>query len=177
MTEDAPTTHARVPETLDPAYYEALGRAIKVARAELGLSRKDLAEAARISYPYVADIESGRGRPSSSALLAVARALGMSPSTLMARAESFVHRMREPNTAAESPAARPAQSSHSWFRGDTHARGRATSSMPEMEEPLPEGRAGREELHRLIEELPDEDVPLALELARRLLGGLPTRPS
>ena len=35
MTDQSPRTHARVPETIDPAYYEALGRAIKVARADL----------------------------------------------------------------------------------------------------------------------------------------------
>ena len=71
MTRRTPQGGAKVPETQDPAYYEALGRAIKVARTELGLSRKELAARAKISYPYIADIESGRGRPSSSALLAV----------------------------------------------------------------------------------------------------------
>ena len=115
---------AKVPEAVDPAYYEALGRAIKVARTELGLSRKELAAKARISYPYVADIESGRGRPSSSALLAISQALGMSPSTLMASAEFFADRMQEePSPApAESAATPPARPSRRWFHDESPAR-------------------------------------------------------
>ena len=121
MTAKSPrAATAKVPETVDPAYYEALGRAIKVARTELGLSRKELAAKARISYPYVADIESGRGRPSSSALLAIARALGMSPSTLMASAEFFADRMQE----EPSPAA--AEAAHGVPRRDRTAAGSMT---------------------------------------------------
>jgi transcriptional regulator with XRE-family HTH domain len=183
MTRRTPQRGAKVPETQDPAYYEALGRAIKVARTELGLSRKELAARAKISYPYIADIESGRGRPSSSALLAVAGALGLSPSTLMAMGESFVQRMQEPSTAAEAPMVAPAGSSSSWFRGDVPRMARMSSPASDREEPLQRGAseplqrgAGeREELHRLIDELPDEDLQLALELARRLLGELPPR--
>jgi transcriptional regulator with XRE-family HTH domain len=176
MTDEAPRTHARVPETIDPAYYEALGRAIKVARTELGMSRKDLAEASRISYPYIADIETGRGRPSSSALLMIAQALGMSPSELMARAEFFADRMQEPSpAAAESANTPPARSHGRWFHDERPAPAMTSSPTSSMEDPLAPVETGREELHRLIDELPDEDVPLALELARRLLGELPAR--
>ena len=137
MTRRTPQRGAKVPETQDPAYYEALGRAIKVARTELGLSRKELAARAKISYPYIADIESGRGRPSSGALLAVAGALGMSPSTLMAMGESFVQRMQEPSTDADAPMVAPAGSSGSWFRGDVPRMARMSSPAPDMEEPAP----------------------------------------
>jgi transcriptional regulator with XRE-family HTH domain len=174
MTRESPPEGAKTPETLEPAYYEALGRAIKVARTELGLSRKELAAKAQISYPYVADIESGRGRLSSSALLAVARALGMSPSELMARAEFFADRMQEPSQAAEAASAAPARESRSWFRGDGLPTAKMTSrsaSLDERASPRP-----REELHRLVDQLPDEDLPLALELARRLVGELSSRP-
>jgi transcriptional regulator with XRE-family HTH domain len=183
MTGWPPQRGAKVPATQDPAYFEALGRAIKVARTERGLSRKELAAKAKISYPYIADIESGRGRPSSKALLAVAAALGLSPSALMAMGESFVQRMQEPSTAAEAPMVAPAESSRSWFRGEVPPMARMSSPAPEMEErlqrgtsePLQRSAGEREELHRLIDELPDEDLPLALELARRLLGELPPR--
>ena len=43
--------------------------------------------------------------------------------------------------------------------------------------PLPPGTTGREKLPRLIDELRDEDIPLTLELARRLLGERPPRPN
>jgi transcriptional regulator with XRE-family HTH domain len=177
MTRESPPEGAKTPETLEPAYYEALGRAIKVARTELGLSRKELAAKAQISYPYVADIESGRGRLSSSALLAVARALEMSPSELMARAEFFVDRMQEPSSAtAEAATVPPARSSRRWFHDESPALMMQPSRTPHFEEPPVSVAAGRTELHRLIDELPDDDVPLALEIARRLLGELPARP-
>ncbi len=73
----------------DPAFYEALGRAIKVARAQLGLERKELAEQANVSYAYLSDIETGRGRPSSRSLLKVAEALGRTASELLQEAESY----------------------------------------------------------------------------------------
>ncbi|HYG72060.1 MAG TPA: helix-turn-helix transcriptional regulator [Actinomycetota bacterium] len=152
------------PSTLgseDPAFYEALGRAIKVIRTEQGLSRKELAARAGVSYPYVADIETGRGRPSSSALLAIAEALALSPSELLARAESFVGRMRSPEDPA-APASGPA-SERSWFR-DTPA---SAAPMFADEARLSE----RDQLHRMIDALPDRDLPLVLDLARRLLGG------
>ena len=73
----------------DPAYYEGLGRAIKVARTERGLSRRDLADAAGVSYAYLSDIETGRGRPGSRSFLAIAEAMLLSPSTLMREAERY----------------------------------------------------------------------------------------
>ncbi len=77
----------------DPAYHLALGRAIQVVRAELGLSRKELAGRAGISYTYLADIEKGRRRPSSQSLLQIARVFGMSPSALLERAEELLSRL------------------------------------------------------------------------------------
>ena len=166
MTRESPRGRSRLPQTEDPGFYEALGRAIKVARTEQGLSRKLLAEAAGVSYPYLADIESGRGRPSSRPLLAIAQALEMTPSELFARAESFVHRMREEGAPATPAAMLPARPSRRWFQAEAPVA--AMASPPVDMEPSAPG--GRDELHRLIDQLPDEDVPLALEIARRLLG-------
>jgi hypothetical protein len=64
-----------------------------------------------------------------------------------------------------------------WFHDEGRAMAMPSSAAPSLDEPLAPGSTVREELHRLIDELPDEDVPLALELARRLLGELPQRPS
>ena len=92
VTEDQPEPRGG---GRDPSFYEAFGRAVKVLRAERGLSRKELAALAGVSYPYLADIESGRGRPSSGSLLALSRAFEISPSTLMAKAESYLPRIAE----------------------------------------------------------------------------------
>lgn len=72
--------------TLNPS--EALGRAIALRRVELGLSRRELASGAGLSYPYVSEIERGGRSPSARAQRALAAALGLSPADLLARADT-----------------------------------------------------------------------------------------
>lgn len=67
----------------------ALGRAIQVRRAELGLKRKDLARLASLSYPYLSELENGSKAPSAKALGQLADALKLSPADLMALAEAM----------------------------------------------------------------------------------------
>ena len=55
-----------------------LGKKIAVRREELGLSRKQLAEATRLSYPYIAQIETGYRLPSTKHQVILAKVLGMS---------------------------------------------------------------------------------------------------
>jgi transcriptional regulator with XRE-family HTH domain len=87
----------------------ALGRAIQVRRAELGLKRKDLARLASLSYPYVSELENGSKAPSAKALSQLADALQVSPADLMALAEAMptsapaARDMRPPSTDASSP--------------------------------------------------------------------------
>jgi transcriptional regulator with XRE-family HTH domain len=174
----------------DPAYYEALGRAIQVARTELGLSRRDLAARTGVSYTYLADIENGRRRPSSSPLLAISRALGMSPSELLARAEVYYTRGTgrpfvataleedvgerlerraltfgpppEPEEAGLRRSQRPVQppGQPGYPRGSGGVAYRRTAPEPD--------RRARRELHELIEELSPSDLRLVLELVRRM---------
>jgi transcriptional regulator with XRE-family HTH domain len=66
----------------------ALGRAIQVRRAELGLKRKDLARLASLSYPYLSELENGSKAPSAKALGQLADALQLSPAHLLALAET-----------------------------------------------------------------------------------------
>lgn len=66
-----------------------LGRAIQVRRAELGLKRKDLAQQASLSYPYLSEIENGSKAPSAKALAQLAEALQLSPADLLAFAETM----------------------------------------------------------------------------------------
>lgn len=70
-----------------PAEY--LGRALAAARAERGLKRMQLKDASGLSYPYIAELENGGKFPSQKALQALADALGMLPSDLLARAEAL----------------------------------------------------------------------------------------
>jgi transcriptional regulator with XRE-family HTH domain len=78
---------------------DRLGRAIQVMRAREGLSRRDLAERAGLSYSYLSEIEAGRKTASSNALVALARAFGMKPGQFLSAAdqeleEPVVHAMR-----------------------------------------------------------------------------------
>lgn len=65
-----------------------LGRAVASRRAALGLKRKDLAERARLSYPYISEIENGVKEPSARALRQLAEALDLSVAELAALSES-----------------------------------------------------------------------------------------
>lgn len=175
----------------DPAYYAALGRAIQVARTELGFSRRDLAARARVSYTYLADIENGRRRPSSTPLLAISRALSLTPSELLARAEVYysrgtgrpfveplldegvsdlpVHRARRafgpPESEEPSPRRYRREIGPFWAPGPrSPVRERSAGSAP---------RGGlaeltRLELDELLGQLSPADLRLVLELVRRM---------
>ena len=62
---------------------EDLGKRLKSLREQKGMSLRELAKAAHVSPSFIADIESGRSRPSLETLESLARALGVSPSELV----------------------------------------------------------------------------------------------
>lgn len=55
-----------------------MGRKIAARRDELGMTRKQLAEATGLSYPYIAQIETGYRMPSTRHQVPLTRVLGMS---------------------------------------------------------------------------------------------------
>lgn len=65
---------------------EALGDFIRNQREITRLSLRQLANLARISNPYLSQIERGIYRPSADILKGIAQALGISPESLFARA-------------------------------------------------------------------------------------------
>lgn len=121
----------------DPGYYEALGRAIRVLRTERGLERKELAEAAGLSYPYLSEIETGRKRPSSKALFVIAEALGVRPSEVLSLADRYGGRTTSAGPAAAyapPPAAGsappPPPAAPSFTTAAARAPAAAAASMP-----------------------------------------------
>lgn len=56
----------------------ALGRRVAERRDELGMSRKELAEATGLSYPHIAQIETGYRLPSTKQQPVLSKVLGMS---------------------------------------------------------------------------------------------------
>lgn len=146
-----------------PEYYEALGRAIQTTRTGRGMSRRELAERAGISYPYLSEIENGKKRASSAALIEIAAVLGMRPHHLLEMAESI----GPPADAVSEAAHQPPD----WF--GSH-RIMTASMAPPSSAVAGVGRtratsSPRDEAHSLIEALDDRDLPVVISLLRRLV--------
>jgi transcriptional regulator with XRE-family HTH domain len=88
----------------EAAFAKALARAIRVLRTELGMSRKELAERADLSYSYLSELENAAKQPSSRALRAVAQALGLEANELLAAAETRVGEVPESDLSEDAPA-------------------------------------------------------------------------
>ena len=138
-------------------FYRALGQAIKVARTEQGLERKELARVSGISYPYLSEIEKGKKRPSTEALLPIAQALGLRQSELLERAERLQERglVRHRGTAGGRRVQTPGR--RGLARVYPLTLGLADTSQVGLQELL--ARAGQ---------LGADDFNRVLDLARRL---------
>jgi transcriptional regulator with XRE-family HTH domain len=66
----------RVPPS-DPLLRDLLGAVLRDVRTARGLTLREVAGRARVSMPYLSEVERGRKEPSSEVLAAVARALGL----------------------------------------------------------------------------------------------------
>ncbi|MBQ1051212.1 helix-turn-helix transcriptional regulator [Micromonospora sp. C51] len=87
-----------------------LGRAIQVRRAELGLKRKEVAERALLSYPYLSELENGTKLPSAKALRQLAGALELSQAELLERADYDPAPVGQRRTTGQGPTAYPSNS-------------------------------------------------------------------
>ncbi len=116
-----------------------LGKAIELRRIELGLKRRELAERARLSYPYISEIENGVKEPSAKALRQIAEALDMKVATLAALSERIEERppgspsllldrmeVSPPGTAGPLPDGMVED------RSVVHSRGPAIASLPDQ---------------------------------------------
>ena len=68
------------------AHVDALGQFIRVQRQLAKLSLRELAERARVSNPYLSQVERGMHEPSVRVLKAIATALGLPAEKLLAEA-------------------------------------------------------------------------------------------
>ena len=71
-------------------HVDALGEFIRAQRRLAKLSLRDLAERARVSNPYLSQIERGLHAPSVRVLNSIANALGLSAETLLAEADEVI---------------------------------------------------------------------------------------
>ena len=142
---------------------QALGRAIAVRRVHLGLKRKDLAEKASLSYPYISELENGGKEPSAKALRQIADALETGVAELIATGEQYQDSYED---SADQPLAMQSAAasafSNSALRALALSRAAHESGVP-FEPPQPADdelrmivrSVVREEVERLVaDELP-----------------------
>jgi transcriptional regulator with XRE-family HTH domain len=135
-----------------------VGRAVKLARTVQMMSRKSLAEASGISYPYLSEIENDKKSPSPKTLNAISKALGVKPHELMETADRLQSGPTDSPLSymamTQSEEIRPAPAG--WFH----------------EEPKSETKPARSSLSaeviRALEELSDDDLQIVMQLVERL---------
>ncbi|CAM5540771.1 helix-turn-helix domain-containing protein [Streptomyces fumanus] len=88
----------------EPLWRDLVGEVLRRERLAQERTLKEVAEAARISVPYLSEVERGRKEASSEVLAAAARALGLGLGDLLSRAQ----RRLSPPTTARATTARTA---------------------------------------------------------------------
>lgn len=78
----------RVEPVREPLWRDVVGEVLREERQAGERTLQDVADAARISMPYLSEIERGRKEASSEVLAAATRALGISMTELLVRVQS-----------------------------------------------------------------------------------------
>ncbi|MET8952832.1 helix-turn-helix domain-containing protein [Streptomyces sp. NPDC004393] len=93
----------------EPLWRDLVGDVLRRERLAQERTLKDVAEAARISMPYLSELERGRKEASSEVLAAAARALGLGLADLLSLAQDELTRGagNRPGRGRTSPTARP----------------------------------------------------------------------
>ncbi|MFF7650331.1 helix-turn-helix domain-containing protein [Streptomyces sp. NPDC007983] len=100
-----------VPTAKEPLWRDVVGDVLRRERLAQRRTLKDVADAARISMPYLSELERGRKEASSEVLAAAARALGLGLADLLALAHGEIIRLtaagaRTATAGAAAPQAR-----------------------------------------------------------------------
>ena len=82
-----PTGTPQTPTPREPLWRHLVGDALRRERLTQERTLKDVAEAARISMPYLSEVERGRKEASSEVLAAAAQALGLGLADLLSLAQ------------------------------------------------------------------------------------------
>ena len=87
-----PMDTPQVPKPREPLWRHLVGDALRRERLAQERTLKDVAEAARISMPYLSELERGRKEASSEVLAAAAQALGLGLANLLSLAQDELAR-------------------------------------------------------------------------------------
>ncbi|GGX36900.1 helix-turn-helix domain-containing protein [Streptomyces lomondensis] len=82
-----------VPAPKEPLWRDLVGDVLRRERLAQERTLKDVADAARISMPYLSEVERGRKEASSEVLAAAAHALGLGLGDLLSRAQGELTRV------------------------------------------------------------------------------------
>ncbi|MFB7084423.1 helix-turn-helix domain-containing protein [Streptomyces sp. NPDC056296] len=88
----------RSPAVREPLWRDLVGDVLRRERLDQERTLKEVAEAARISMPYLSEVERGRKEASSEVLAAAAGALGLGLGDLLARAQGELVRLTSRQT-------------------------------------------------------------------------------
>ncbi|WP_327181227.1 helix-turn-helix domain-containing protein [Streptomyces sp. NBC_01334] len=100
------------PAPREPLWRDLVGDVLRRERQAQERTLKDVADAARISMPYLSEVERGRKEASSEVLAAAAHALGLSLGDLLARAQGELIRLSSRPSVRHSARSRTATSSY-----------------------------------------------------------------
>ncbi|KOX06169.1 DNA-binding protein [Streptomyces sp. NRRL B-1140] len=98
------------PAVKEPLWRDLVGDVLRRERLAQERTLKDVADEARISMPYLSEVERGRKEASSEVLAAAAHALGLSLGDLLARARGELIRLSSHYAGSDRRGASP--SSH-----------------------------------------------------------------
>lgn len=95
MSERPP---AQAPAPKEPLWRDLIGDVLRRERLAQERTLKDVADAARISMPYLSEVERGRKEASSEVLAAAAHALGLGLGDLLSLAQGELTRLTSRRT-------------------------------------------------------------------------------
>ncbi|MET9761014.1 helix-turn-helix transcriptional regulator [Streptomyces sp. NPDC006372] len=95
------------PAAKEPLWRDLVGDVLRRERLAQERTLKDVAEAARISMPYLSEVERGRKEASSEVLAAAAHALGLGLGDLLSRAQGELTRVTSRYAAGSRRGASP----------------------------------------------------------------------
>ncbi|MFE9444508.1 helix-turn-helix domain-containing protein [Streptomyces sp. NPDC006602] len=95
-TSERPATAPAEPAAREPLWRDLVGDVLRRERLAQERTLKDVADAARISMPYLSEVERGRKEASSEVLAAAAHALGLGLGDLLSLAQGELTRRSRP---------------------------------------------------------------------------------